>query len=102
VNVFKKSVSYFVEQVEAANVSPDHYKIIFKPSVVVPRHRDAMITHIREWLRGPATPALWISLWLFGVAVLGAFSWAISSQIVAVLVAQLAFTAWMLIGRVLT
>lgn len=35
-NVFKKSVSYFVEQVEAANVSPDHYKIIFKPSVVVP------------------------------------------------------------------
>ena len=30
------NVSYFVEQVEASNVSPDHYKIIFKPSVVVP------------------------------------------------------------------
>ncbi|UVK63359.1 hypothetical protein SEA_SHYGU2_62 [Mycobacterium phage Shygu2] len=30
------NVSYFVEQVEGANVSVDHYRVVFKPSVVVP------------------------------------------------------------------
>jgi hypothetical protein len=30
------NVTYFVEQLEPANVSVDHYKVIFKPSVVVP------------------------------------------------------------------
>lgn len=30
------NVSYFVEQVEGANVSPNHYKVVFKPSTVVP------------------------------------------------------------------
>lgn len=30
------NVTYFVEQLEAANVSPDHYKVTFKPSVIVP------------------------------------------------------------------
>ncbi len=30
------NVTYFVEQLEAANVSPDHYKVIFKPTVIVP------------------------------------------------------------------
>lgn len=30
------NVTYFVEQLEAANVSPYHYKVIFKPSVIVP------------------------------------------------------------------
>jgi len=42
-NEFKKhflglsdNVSYFVEQQESANVSTDHYRVIFKPSVVVP------------------------------------------------------------------
>lgn len=30
------NVSYFVEQVDAANVSTKHYKVIFKPEVIVP------------------------------------------------------------------
>lgn len=30
------NVTYFVEQLEGANVSPDHYKVIFKPSTVIP------------------------------------------------------------------
>lgn len=30
------NVTYFVEQVDGANVSADHYKVIFKPSVIVP------------------------------------------------------------------
>lgn len=30
------NVTYFVEQLEAATVSPDRYKVIFKPSVILP------------------------------------------------------------------
>jgi hypothetical protein len=30
------NVTYFVEQVDAANVDTYHYKVIFKPSVIVP------------------------------------------------------------------
>lgn len=30
------NVTYFVEQVDAKNASPNHYKVIFKPSVIVP------------------------------------------------------------------
>ena len=30
------NVSYFVEQLEGANVSPNHYKVIFKPSTIIP------------------------------------------------------------------
>ncbi|MGW5313822.1 beta-sandwich lipoprotein [Nocardia thailandica] len=30
------NVSYFVEQLEGANVSPYHYKVIFKPETIVP------------------------------------------------------------------
>lgn len=30
------NVTYFVEQLDAANVSKDHYKVIFKPSVIIP------------------------------------------------------------------
>lgn len=30
------NVTYFVEQVNGQNVSKDHYKVIFKPSVIVP------------------------------------------------------------------
>lgn len=30
------NVTYFIEQVDGANVSPDHYRVIFKPSVIVP------------------------------------------------------------------
>lgn len=30
------NVTYFVEQLHGANVSPDHYKVIFKPSVIIP------------------------------------------------------------------
>jgi hypothetical protein len=30
------NVSYFVEQVEGANVSVDHYRVVFKPSVIIP------------------------------------------------------------------
>lgn len=30
------NVTYFVEQVDAKNVSKYHYKVIFKPSVIVP------------------------------------------------------------------
>jgi hypothetical protein len=42
-NQFKKhflglsdNVSYFVEQMDAADVSTDHYKVIFKPESIVP------------------------------------------------------------------
>ncbi|CAJ0710614.1 hypothetical protein ACPCHQ_11795 [Ralstonia thomasii] len=30
------NVTYFIEQIEGANVSAYHYKVIFKPSVIVP------------------------------------------------------------------
>jgi hypothetical protein len=30
------NVTYFVEQIDSANVSADHYKVIFKPTVIVP------------------------------------------------------------------
>lgn len=30
------NVSYFVEQVSGANVSKDHYKVVFKPSTIIP------------------------------------------------------------------
>lgn len=30
------NVTYFVEQIDAKNVSPDFYKVIFKPSAIVP------------------------------------------------------------------
>ncbi|APQ42152.1 hypothetical protein PBI_MRMAGOO_48 [Mycobacterium phage MrMagoo] len=30
------NVSYFVEQLDAANVSTDHYRVVFKPSVILP------------------------------------------------------------------
>lgn len=30
------NVTYFVEQINAANVSKDHYRVVFKPSVIVP------------------------------------------------------------------
>jgi hypothetical protein len=30
------NVTYFVEQLDAANVSPYHYKVIFKPSSIIP------------------------------------------------------------------
>ncbi len=30
------NTTYFVEQLEAANVSTDHYKVIFKPSTIIP------------------------------------------------------------------
>ncbi|BCQ23138.1 hypothetical protein NK8_12630 [Caballeronia sp. NK8] len=30
------NVTYFVEQLDGANVSTYHYKVIFKPSVIVP------------------------------------------------------------------
>lgn len=30
------NVSYFVEQIDAATVSPYHYKVLFKPSVIIP------------------------------------------------------------------
>jgi hypothetical protein len=30
------NVTYFVEQIDAAGVSADHYRVIFKPSVIVP------------------------------------------------------------------
>lgn len=42
-NKFKKhflglsdNVSYFVEQVEGKNVSTSHYRVVFKPSTIVP------------------------------------------------------------------
>lgn len=31
-----ENVTYFAEQLEAKNVSKDHYKVIFKPSTIVP------------------------------------------------------------------
>lgn len=30
------NVTYMVQQLNAANVSPDHYKIVWKPEVIVP------------------------------------------------------------------
>ena len=30
------NVSYFAEQIESKGVSPDHYKVIFRPSTIVP------------------------------------------------------------------
>jgi len=30
------NVTYFVEQLEGANVSADHYKVIWKPTVIIP------------------------------------------------------------------
>lgn len=30
------NVTYFVEQLDSANVSTSHYRVIFKPSVIVP------------------------------------------------------------------
>lgn len=30
------NVTYFVEQIDAANVSTDHYRVVFKPTVIVP------------------------------------------------------------------
>jgi len=30
------NVTYFVEQLQGANVSPDHYTVIFKPETIVP------------------------------------------------------------------
>jgi hypothetical protein len=30
------NVTYFIEQIDASNVSPYHYKVVFKPSVIVP------------------------------------------------------------------
>lgn len=30
------NVTFFVEQIDAKNVSPYHYKVIFKPSVIIP------------------------------------------------------------------
>lgn len=30
------NVTYFAEQIEAANVSVDHYKVIFKPESIIP------------------------------------------------------------------
>ena len=32
------NVTYIVEQIDEANVSPDHYKVIFKPSAIVPSY----------------------------------------------------------------
>ena len=29
-------VTYFAEQIDAVNASPYHYRVIFKPSVIVP------------------------------------------------------------------
>lgn len=30
------NVTYFVEQLDSANVSTDHYKVIFKPTTIIP------------------------------------------------------------------
>lgn len=30
------NVTYFAEQIEAASVSPYHYRVVFKPSVIIP------------------------------------------------------------------
>lgn len=30
------NVTYFAEQIEGANVSTSHYKVVFKPSVIIP------------------------------------------------------------------
>jgi len=30
------NVTYFVEQLEGANVSKDHYKVVFKPETIIP------------------------------------------------------------------
>lgn len=41
------NVSYFVEQVEGKRVSKDHYRVTFKPSVIVPDidHRETSDGH---------------------------------------------------------
>lgn len=30
------NVTYFVEQLESANIDPSHYKVVFRPSVLIP------------------------------------------------------------------
>lgn len=30
------NVTYFVEQLDPANVSVDHYRVVFKPSIIIP------------------------------------------------------------------
>ena len=30
------NVTYFAEQIDAANVSPYHYRVVFKPSTIIP------------------------------------------------------------------
>jgi len=30
------NVTYFAEQIESKDVSPDHYKVVFKPSAIIP------------------------------------------------------------------
>lgn len=30
------NVTYFIEQLDGENVSPDHYKVVFKPSTILP------------------------------------------------------------------
>lgn len=30
------NVTFFIEQIDGANVSADHYRVVFKPSVIVP------------------------------------------------------------------
>ena len=30
------NVTYFVEQLESANVSTSHYRVVFKPSIIIP------------------------------------------------------------------
>ncbi|MDR6455517.1 beta-sandwich lipoprotein [Variovorax paradoxus] len=42
-NAYKKhflglsdNVTFFIEQIDGANVSTDHYRVVFKPSVIVP------------------------------------------------------------------
>lgn len=30
------NVTYFVEQLESANVSVNHYRVVFKPSIIIP------------------------------------------------------------------
>lgn len=42
-NVYKKhflgksdNVTWFAEQIDSANVSPNHYRVVFKPSTIIP------------------------------------------------------------------
>lgn len=30
------NVTYFVEQLDPANVSPDHYRVVFRPTTIIP------------------------------------------------------------------